>query len=353
MNDLYAAYRQRRKKDRLWLLGLCVLLPFFFLLDVSLGPVSIPLADTFRMLTGQMPAQASWVYIIYDTRLPQSLTALAAGAGLAVAGLMLQTFFRNPLAGPSVLGISSGAMLGVAFVVMGSGWFGYAFSGAAAQTVQWLAAFAGSIGVLMLILLFSRISRDSVTVLIAGLMIGYLAGALVSLLQQVASREHLQQFVFWGFGSFSGLTLRQSLLFLCAIVVMLWPVRLLAKSLNAFLLGDLYARSMGVRLSRFRWQVILITGMLAGTVTAFCGPVAFIGLAVPHLVRRVIRTEDHALLLPSVAVAGALLCLLCSLVSRAPFWEQSLPLNAVTSLIGAPVVIWVILRQQRWKGGNS
>jgi iron complex transport system permease protein len=351
--SLPALYLQNKRKDQFRILLLLCAVPVMFLLDLSLGTVPVPLEDTWRVLTGNNASKESWHYIILETRLPQAITALIAGAGLACGGLLLQTFFRNPLAGPSVLGISSGAMLGVAVLMLGSGFFGFSLQGLSGNVSITIAAFAGAMLVLLLIMLFSRVSRDPVTVLIAGLMVGYLIGALVNILQQISTSDQLQKFVYWGFGSFSGHSLTETYFFSAVIVLSIISLWILVRPLNAWILGEQYARSMGIKIDSFRWQIILITGLLAGTVTAFCGPVAFVGLAVPHLVRRLIRSEDHAVLIPSVAIAGALLCSFCSVIARLPFSEQALPLNAVTSLIGAPVVIWVILRRRKLKGGEG
>lgn len=350
MSELLSQFVSRRKNDRRTILILSLFIPLLFILDLLLGSVSIPASEVFTILFGGEAEKQTWRLIVLDTRLPQSLTAVFAGAGLAVGGLLLQTFFRNPLAGPDVLGVSSGSMLGVALVFMGFGIFDFSFTGISGNFLLILASFAGAFFVLLLILLFSKVSREPVTVIIAGLMIAYLINALISLLQHAAAREGLQQYVFWGFGNFSGLDLQQSLLFSVLMLVFMLPVYFLVKPLNAWRLGEWYAKSVGINASSFRWNLIVLSGLITATVTAFCGPVAFIGIAVPHLVRLLMKSEDHFLLFPAVALSGALLSLLCSVLTRLPFFEEPLPLNAVTSLIGAPVVIWVILRGNRQKG---
>lgn len=352
MSALAGHYSLQRRRDRNRILLMLLILPLLFLADLMLGTVSVPVSDVLQLLLGGEAQKPSWEFIILDTRLPQSITAVFAGAGLAVGGLLLQTYFRNPLAGPDVLGVSSGAMLGVAVVFMGLDSFGFALSGMGGNIMLILSAFCGAILVLMIVLSFSRISRDPVTVIIAGLMIAYLVGAMVNLLQNTAAREGLQQFVFWGFGTFSGLDLPQSMFFSITVVVVLSLSVFLIKSLNGWVLGESYARTMGVNVSRFRWRLIVISGLLTALITAFCGPIAFIGIAVPHLVRRIIKSEDHGILLPSVALFGSLLSLLCSILTRLPFFESPVPLNAVTSIIGAPVVIWVIIRNNKSKGGT-
>ncbi|MFN3343460.1 MAG: FecCD family ABC transporter permease [Flavobacteriales bacterium] len=349
MNRLSQQYTAQRRKSFLLIFVLACAVPVLFLLDLFLGSVPIPFSEVVSVLTGGTSEKEAWNYIILDTRLPQSLTAVSAGAALACGGLLLQTFFRNPLAGPDVMGISSGAMLGVAIVFMGGDLLGMHFSGTLSGFLQVFSAMTGAIVVLVLVVFLSGVSRDGVTVIIGGLMIAYLAGALVNLLQHAAAREGLQQFVFWGFGSFSGMDLYSSLRFSALIIVVLIPSFFLTRSLNAWVLGPVYAQSVGVPLKKFRLGIIVSSGMLTAIVTAYCGPIAFIGIAVPHLVRWVIRTEDHSLLLPAVVLLGAALSLFCSLITRLPVFETPLPLNAITSLVGAPVVLIVILKQ-RHKG---
>jgi iron complex transport system permease protein len=349
MNVGTPEYLKKRKRDWYILLMLFLLVPVFFLLDLFLGSVSIPADEVLNVLLGGEASKKSWTFILLDSRLPQSITALSAGAGLAMGGLMLQSWFRNPLAGPDVLGISSGAMFGVALVVMGSQLFGWEFDALNGYVWTLLSAGIGACAVLLLIVFISRISPQPVTVIIAGLMIAYLIGALTNMLQHLSTRESLQQYVFWGFGSFSNLTLKQSLVFLLMTIGFAFSGLFFVKGLNSWILGESYARSMGMETGKFRWKIILFSGLITATVTAFCGPIAFIGIAVPHLTRAWMKSENHALLLPGVMVTGMLLALICSLLTRLPIFEQALPLNAVTSIIGAPVVIWVILRQRHSK----
>lgn len=324
------------------LIGLTLL---FFILDLSLGAAKIPLGDIIAILFGGQGAEEHWPTII-ESRLAQSTTGLLAGAGLAICGLQMQTLFRNPLAGPSVLGISSGASLGVALVVLAAGDVLLGNYGVSGNLAIILAAITGAALVLLGIIALAGKIKDNVTILIGGLMIGYAASAIVSVLMHYSEQDKIQQFVIWGFGSFSGVAYSQLKVFVPLILIGLAMNILLVKSLNALLLGETYARSMGMAVKRTRMLIILTTGLLAGTITAFCGPIAFLGLAVPHLTRSLFNTSDHRILIPGVILTGTSLALICDLLSRYPV---NLPLNAVTSLIGAPVVIWIIIRQRNLK----
>lgn len=336
-------WHNKHWRAKLLLLGLLTL--SLFLLNLSLGSVAIPLNDILAILSGGTATKASWQHIIWEFRLPKALTALAAGAALACAGLQMQTLFRNPLAGPFVLGISSGASLGVALVVM---------AGSAMGSLMWfnsqefiiLAAIAGSAAVMLLVVLVSTKIRDAMTLLIIGLMFGSLAGAIVSILQFFSQAEQVQAYLIWTFGSLSGTTWHELLLLLPACMLGLLMSFLLAKPLNALLLGERYAESMGLSLKTARFWIIISTSLLAGGVTAFCGPIAFIGLSVPHLTRLLVPTSDHRRLLPAVMLGGAILLLFCDILAQLPGTDAVLPINAVTSLVGAPVVIWLIIRHK-------
>ena len=335
----------KMKKQAANMLLLALLLLVLFLADLSLGSVSIPPAEILKILSGRNAEKLAWEHIIWQFRLPKALTALAAGSALACSGLQMQTLFRNPLAGPFVLGISSGASLGVALLVMaGSAFGGLLVTNAQALTV--LAATAGSALVLFLVLAVSARIQDSMTLLIIGLMFGSLAGAVVSVLQFFSQAEQVQAYLIWTFGSLAGTNWNELAVLLPVCVAGLLLGLLLAKPLNALLLGDRYAESMGVPLKKVRLWIIISTSMLAGGVTAFCGPIAFVGLAVPHLTRLLIPTADHRRLLPAVMLGGAILLLLCDILSQLPGTEEVLPINAVTSLLGAPVVIWLIVRRR-------
>lgn len=353
MIDSSSQYYRIKKKNRLVILLLLAIIPVLFVLDLSIGSVEIPFKEVIRILFGAVSENRSHQIIIADTRFPQALTAISAGIGLSVCGLVLQTFFRNPLVGPSILGISSGASLGVALIIMGSAYFGIELIGLGGSSLILMAAIIGSISVLLLILLFSKISESSTTILIAGLMIAYLIGAAVQILEQLADKDELQQYVFWGFGSFAGQSIQSSYVFFVLSVAFVLPVLLLVKSLNVWILGTTYAQSLGINSKSFRIKIILVSGIVAGIVTGFCGPIAFIGLAVPHIVRRLIRTNDHLILIPAVALAGASLCLICDIIAKAPLWNSPLPLNAITSLFGAPIVIWILFRQRKMKGADE
>lgn len=327
------------------LVAMGLLLLLLFLLNLSLGSVAIPINQVARILAGATPDKEAWGHIILQFRLPKALTALAAGSALACSGLQMQTLFRNPLAGPFVLGISSGASLGVALVVMaGSAFGGWLWAGS--QGLILLAASGGAATVLLLVVLVSSRIRDSMTLLIIGLMFGSLASAVVSILQFFSQAEQVQAYLIWTFGSLSGTTWEELNLLLPVTALGLLLAVLVAKPLNALLLGDRYAESMGVNLSQTRGWIILSTSLLAGGITAFCGPIAFIGLAVPHLTRLLVPTADHRKLLPAVMLGGAILLLSCDILAQLPGSEKVLPINAVTSLIGAPVVIWLIVRRR-------
>ncbi len=336
-------WQSRQWMGKLVAMGVALLL--LFLLDLSLGSVSIPMSQVAKVLTGGSAEKVAWEHIIWQFRLPKALTALAAGSALACSGLQMQTLFRNPLAGPFVLGISSGASLGVALVVMA----GSAFGGMLWNDSQGLILIAASLGaasVLLLVVLVSTNIRDGMTLLIIGLMFGSLASAVVSILQFFSEAEQVQAYLIWTFGSLAGTSREELYLLLPVVVAGLLLAFLLAKPLNALLLGERYAESMGVNLRQARALIIISTSLLAGSITAFCGPIAFVGLAVPHLTRLLVPTADHRKLLPAVMLGGAILLLVCDILSQLPGSEKVLPINAVTSLIGAPVVIWLIVRRR-------
>ncbi len=317
-----------------------------FALDLSLGSVAVPLRDVLRVLLGQPPARATWTTIILTIRLPRVLTATLAGVALATSGLQMQTLFRNALAGPFVLGISSGASLGVALVVVGASVIPLPpfLSGQMSVT---LAAILGAFTVMVVVLAVARNVRDGAVLLIVGLTVGYTAGALVSVLLYFARAEQVQAYVIWTFGSFGGVTWPQLRLLALAVGIGLMMAVAAIKPLNALLLGETYAISMGVDVTRARVLIIIGTSLLAGAVTAFCGPIAFLGVAVPHLTRGFSHTSDHRLLVPGVIFTGALAALVADIVTTLPGHSIVLPVNTVTSLVGAPVVLWVILHYRR------
>ncbi|MDR3141782.1 MAG: iron ABC transporter permease [Tannerellaceae bacterium] len=315
---------------------------------LAYGAVPIPPESVLDILLGEEPERVSWRHIVLQSRLPQAFTAMLAGASLAASGLLLQTFFRNPLAGPSILGISDGANLGVAVVTLYSGG---SLSRLADLPVSGypaiiLAAFVGACAVLGLILYFSSRVRNNVMLLIIGLMIGYLASSVISILNFYASTDKVHAYVMWGLGNFSGVSLAQLPLFmLCSSGGLFFSV-LLIKPLNALLLGESYAANLGIRIKRTRMAILLCTGALTAVTTAFCGPVSFIGLAVPHIARLLLGSSNHKTLLPVTLLIGSCVALLCNILMVTPGMNTILPLNAVTPLIGAPVIIYVIINRK-------
>ena len=319
-----------------------------FAANLLYGSVKIPVSEVFHILLGGDSAQASWSYIIWESRLPQALTALLTGAALAASGLMLQTAFNNPLAGPDILGINSGAGLGAAIVLLLFGGIMPAgnllFSGSLALVA---AAFAGAIIVTLLILLFASRLRSHTMLLIIGMMIGYIVSSVVSLLNFFSTAEGVQSYMMWGMGNFGGVSRTQLPLFCGFIFVGLAIAVSLVKPLNALLLGDRYARNLGINVRRTRALLLLSTGLLVAVTTAYCGPINFIGLAVPHIARLILGTGNHRILMPATLLTGSLIALLCNLISILPGDHGLLPLNAITPIIGAPVIIYVIMSRRK------
>ena len=318
--------------------------------NLLLGSVDIPFKNVCQILIGHTDQSEIWQNIIWKSRLPQALTAIVAGAGLAVSGLQMQTVFRNPLAGPSVLGISNGSALGVAFVVLLSGKIGgvalsrLGYLGEAAMSI---AAIIGALAVMMLIVWISQKVKGNVTLLIIGVMIGYLANAIIGVLKFLSPEEDVKAFVVWGLGSFSRVSGDEMILFVVLMCILLPFAYLLVKPMNILLLGDRYASNLGLNVKQARMMVIVSSGILVAIVTAYCGPIMFIGLAVPHLARAVFHTSDHRLLMPATALCGALLALICNLIARMPGFEGALPVNSVTALVGAPVIASVLFRRRQ------
>lgn len=326
-------------------IGVTFLIVTLFLLNIFFGSVEIPASQVIDILLGGESHGAAG-FIVTGSRLPMAVTALLAGAGLAVSGLMLQTAFRNPLAGPSVLGINSGASLGVALVMLlfgGSISAGaYTLGGYAAVMVG---AFAGSIMIMGLLLFLSTALKNTLMLLITGIMIGYLTSSVIMLLNFMSTAEGVQSYVMWGMSSFNGVSLQQLPLFSSVTVAGLLLSLLLMKPLNLLLLGDSYAQNLGVDLRRVRNLLLLATGVLTAVITAYCGPVAFIGLSVPHIARLIFRTDNHRILMPGTLMTGSAVALACNLLCVLPS-NSVIPLNAVTPLIGAPVVIWVLFKHR-------
>lgn len=322
----------------------------FFFLNLVLGSVSIPFRSVWNILWGMGDETVVWQNIVWKSRVPQALTALVAGAGLSISGLLMQTVFRNPLAGPSVLGISSGASMGVAFVILLSGSLGgVALSklGVAGEIALSVAAIAGSLSIMALIVYVSQKVKGNVTLLIIGVMIGYVANAIIGVLKYFSVEEDIRAYVIWGLGSFSRVSGDQMMLFVCLMVILIPLSFLLIKTLNLMLLGDGYARNLGLNIKRSRLLVITASGVLVAIVTAYCGPIVFLGLAVPHLCRAIFHTSDHRILMPACLFAGASLALICNLIARMPGFEGALPVNSVTALVGAPVVASVLFRKRK------
>lgn len=319
-----------------------------FFTNISLGSVYIPLKDVFYSLIGSAGEHETWQHIIQNYRLPKAFTAILVGSGLGISGLLMQTLFRNPLAGPFVLGISSGASLGVALIILGSSVFGGVF--ATFLMSKWsivIAASAGSFLVLLAVLMVSIKVRDTMAILIIGLMFASITAAIVSVLSYFGSAQQLQQYIFWGFGSLGNLSWEE--LFIFFIIYSFGLIISLAsvKSLNTLLLGENYAKSLGLNINRSRLTIIISTSLLAGTITAFAGPIAFIGLAIPHLTRQVFNTSNHKILLPAVFLFGSIVMLICDSIAQVPNSDYTLPINAITSLVGAPVVIWLLVRKRK------
>ena len=315
-----------------------------FLLNLSMGSVWIPPAEMVEGMATGTWAKNSWEQIILHYRLPKALVAVFAGIGLSISGLQMQTFFRNPLAGPYVLGISSGAGLGVALLMLAGAAFGISLTG----LNSWAIAGAGILGAGSLLALVTLVAwrvKDSMTLLIVGLMVGSAVSAVVAVLSFFSGAEALKLYTVWSMGSLGALTWSQVSILGLLILIGTLPIVGSVKSYNAFLLGESYARSMGIRTERLRWLMIGSTGILAGGITAFCGPIAFLGIAVPHLARMLWKTVDHRILFPGSALLGAILLLLCDALGHLPGWSSTLPINAVTSLVGAPLVISLILRK--------
>ncbi|MDO5969817.1 iron ABC transporter permease [Flavivirga aquimarina] len=336
------------KTYKLPFVALILVLFLCFFANISLGSVSIPFQDVFNSLIGNSTGNESWQHIIHEYRLPKAITSIIVGSGLGISGLLMQTLFRNPLAGPFVLGITSGSSLGVALVIMGASAFGGTL--ASVLVSKWsivIAASLGSFTVLLVVLIISNRVRDTMAILIIGLMFGSITSATVSVLSYFSSAEELQQYIFWGFGSVGNLTWYE--LFILFIIYAIGILISLSsiKALNTLLLGENYAKSLGLNIKTSRLLIIIATSLLAGTITAFAGPIAFIGLAIPHMTRQIFNTSNHKILLPAVFLFGAITMLICDSIAQLPSSDLTLPINAITSLIGAPVIIWLLVRKRK------
>jgi iron complex transport system permease protein len=339
----------KNKKIAFGILGIIIVGIILFILNLFVGSVTVPLDEIFEVLLKENTDNTLNV-IIFNYRLPQALTALLAGAALAVAGLLMQTLFRNPLADPSMLGISSGASLGVGIVILLTG----AISGTAVSSFGWwstigvsLAAFLGAVLVLFVMLAFSSQMKDMTTLIIIGLMIAYLAGSITDILKFFSLKEDIHAFVIWGMGSFSGVGTSKMPVFATSIIIGLFVTFFLSKNLNILLLGEMYAENLGLNIRKNSVIIILVSGYLTAIVTAYCGPIAFVGLAMPHIARFLFKSSDHRLLIPATMLIGMDMALICNLIARMPGFDGNLPVNAVTAFIGAPIVISVILKSRK------
>lgn len=344
-----------RKNTGLIFIILPILIVLLFFTNLGYGSVNISWIDVWdTLLVNSGDTSYASRIIILQYRLPQAITALSVGIGLSIAGLLLQTTFNNPLAGPSVLGISAGASLGVATLVLLGGWVGSALGGTSfihSDLAIVIAAFAGASMVLLVIVFVSGKVGNAVTILIIGIMIGYLVSAVVGTMQFFSSSEDLHTFILWGLGSFSNTSITQSVVIFFVTLIVSFVSIMFTKPLNALLLGNQYAVSSGVNVKILQSVFILISGFLVAIATAFTGPIAFIGLAVPHIARTFFQTSNHRVLLPAVILIGGALTLACNFVSKLPGYDASLPINAVTSMVGAPIVIWVIIKGRRIGNG--
>lgn len=330
------------------LIFLLVLLVLFFIANLSLGSVYIPFKSIINILLGDDTIKQSWQHIVLNYRLPKAITATTVGAGLSICGLLMQTLFRNPLAGPFVLGISSGASLGVAILVLGLSFIGgNILIGTTSNLALVTAASIGALFVLSAVMLVSRKVKNTMSILIIGLMFGSFTAAIISVLAYFSNAESLQQYIFWTFGSLGNLGWDELFILVAIFIICIIPLITIIKPLNSLLLGENYAVSLGVNIKKTRNSILITTGVLTGVITAFSGPIAFVGLAVPHLTKIIFKTANHGVLLPAVGILGAIIMLISDTIAQLPNLEYTLPINAVTSLFGAPIVIWLLIRKRK------
>ena len=326
---------------------LLILVVFLCFVNISLGSVSIPFKDIFAIFLGDETVKDSWQTIILNFRLPKAITAILVGSGLSISGLLMQTLFRNPLAGPFVLGISSGASIGVALLILGSSFFG---SFLFLESSSWSIAIASSLGsflVLSAVILAANKVRNTMSILIIGLMFGSFTAAIISVLSYFSEAQQIQQYVFWSFSSLGNLSWDELTVFISIYLIGFIGVFAIIKPLNSLLLGEKYAKSLGINIKQSRIIILAITSLLTGVITAFSGPIAFIGLAVPHIAKLIFTTSNHKILIPATAITGAIVLLICDIIAQLPTVEYTLPINAITSLFGAPVVIWLLIRKKK------
>ncbi len=328
---------------KILVLSLLVILLFF--LDLIVGSVYIPFRDIIHIFTGE-ETKSSWQYIVFDFRLPKAITAILSGAALSVSGLLMQTMFRNPLAGPFVLGVSSGASLGVALYIMGGGILASFLSiSSISNSGMVVAAILGALTVLALVLTLGSKIKNNITLLIVGIMFGSLTSGIVNILQYFSSEENVHKFVIWTLGSLSAVSMEDALVITPVICIALMLCITMQKSLNTLLLGEHYAKNLGINTRHIQLIIICITGILAGTITAYTGPIAFVGIAIPHLARNLFKTSNHNILVPTTILIGAIFMLICDIFSQLPGNSTSLPINSVSAIFGAPVVIWIIIKR--------
>ena len=339
---------QNNKQNTTLFILLLLAALLLFVLDISLGSITIPIKDIFESLTGGKASKDTWEYIIINYRLPKAITAILVGMGLAVSGMLMQTLFRNPLAGPYVLGLSSGSSLGVAFVILGAGLLpGFMGNFLLSSYGIIIASCLGSTAVLLLVLFVSQRLRDTMAILIVGLMFGSFTNAFVGVLSYFSSAEQLQKYTFWSLGNLGNLSWTSiGILTICVLIGLLLSI-ISIKPLNALLLGENYAKSLGMNYNQSRLIIILATSILAGSITAFAGPIAFVGLAVPHMAKLLFQTSNHTILFWSTLLLGAGIMLVCDLISQLPGSEITLPINAITSIIGAPIVVWLLVNKRK------
>jgi iron complex transport system permease protein len=339
---------QNKNRNTLLFSILTLSLVLLLLLNISLGSVSIPIKDVFNSLTGGNSSKETWDYIIVNYRLPKAIAAILVGMGLSISGLLMQTLFRNPLAGPYVLGLSSGASLGVAIVIMGAGFLPPFLASIMLSSYGIvLASSLGSFLVLLAVLAVSQRLRDTMAILIVGLMFGSLTSAIVGTLTYFSTAEQLQKFTFWSLGNLGNLSWSSIVILSICVAIGLLLSLLSIKPLNTLLLGENYARSLGMNYEKTRLIIIFATSILAGSITAYAGPIAFIGLAVPHIAKLVFQTSNHVVLFWSTLLFGAIIMLICDSISQLPGSDITLPINAVTSIFGAPIVIWLLIRKRK------
>ena len=334
------------KNNSTYFIFLFLLLVAVIFLNIGLGSVHIPFKEVMLSLLGDEDGKQRWHYLVLNYRVPKAITAIMVGSGLSVSGLLMQTLFRNPLAGPFVLGISSGASLGVAILVLGASFFGlsaFVFSNFGVAIASSLGAFL----VLLAVMIVAQKVRNTMSILIIGLMFGSLTSAIISVLAYFSSAEQLQQYLFWTFGSLGNLSWTEILIFFIIYSIGMALSIVVIKPLNSLLLGENYAKSLGVNIKKTRNITLLITALLTGVITAFSGPIAFVGLAVPHLAKIGLNSSNHKILLPATAIIGAIVMLLSDTIAQLPNTEFTLPINAITSLFGAPIVIWLLVRKTK------